>query len=160
MIAPGFGDSSWGMTYSTNESQIVYSGVKSISANFQNFGGIQIYSSDAFQSIRNYTSLVFYVNGGTQGGQTLYVGLSSSPGVNPLPLSGYLTETNGLLPNVWTKIAVPISDFKISDNATVFSILFQDGLGNSVAQPICYLDQISLIGKRLVMHNKRYIPFR
>jgi hypothetical protein len=128
-----FQDWSWGNHSFANTSP-VHSGTDSISVTPNTWDGI-CFGSINFNATL-YTNLVFWVNGGTAGGQNLYVYLlygnsGRGPSVNLAPLT----------PGVWQQVVIPISSLGGASLTNVNHIIIQVNTGPTGT---FYLDDVQL----------------
>ena len=136
LLLNGFQDWSWG-THNLANASPVHSGSKSISASLATGDGISFYHSALNAS--NYTSLSFWANGGTSGGQRLDIyaeyGANSGPAVETAPLPA----------NTWTQIVVTLGAMGVATvtNLNRFDLqLTSDGTTGEF-----YLDDVQLTAK-------------
>jgi hypothetical protein len=84
-----------------------------------------------------YHSLVFWIHGGTTGGQTLGLGpirgSTWGPGSTTLPKP---------VANTWTKVQIPLSALGVEGSSNITGFYFQDWSGTS--EGTFYLDDIAL----------------
>jgi hypothetical protein len=120
----------------------VHSGSDSISVTItQAWQGIQLYHPD--QNSSAYSSISFWLDGGTTGGQKLQVyGLSDA--------SGTANSANGprfalppLPANGWQLFTVPLSSLGVADEPNFTGFVIQDSQGET--QAAFYVDDISLV---------------
>ena len=130
----------WATLNYTNTSP-VHSGSDSISVTISSaWAGIQLYHPD--QDSTPYTSLTFWLNGGTSGGQRLqmygllHIGTTNNYAVGHYSLS--------LLPaGTWQQFTVPLSALSVANQTNFTGFVIQDATGGT--QPTFYVDDISLV---------------
>ena len=136
LLLNGFADWSWGTRNFANTAP-VHSGSKSISASLAAWDAISFYHADLNAS--NYSSLRFWANGGTSGGQQLEV--YAEYGAN----SGPTVSIAALPANSWTQIVVTLSALGV---ATVTNLNKLDlMLTSSGTTGEFYLDDVQLGAK-------------
>ncbi|MEZ5427098.1 MAG: glycoside hydrolase family 44 protein [Pyrinomonadaceae bacterium] len=96
------------------------------------------YLHHASFSTSNYTAVSFWVNGGTVGGQLLQI--NATTGGNPLAA----VNLSPLAANSWQQVTVQLSALGLGAGAMMDGFWIQDRTGG--AQPVFYIDDISLIG--------------
>jgi hypothetical protein len=137
-LANGFQNWSWASVNLANTSP-VNSGSDSISvtagANYQ-----ALYLSHPPFNTSLYSSLDFWINGGSSGGQKLQVvGLSGlSNGVAQLSYSLGTLQTN-----VWQHFTIPLSSLGVANATNFTGIFIQSSIFSS--QPVFYVDDIQLL---------------
>jgi hypothetical protein len=141
----------WGWaTLNYTNTAPVHSGADSVAVTMTSaWQGMQVYHVDLDSS--PYTNLVFWLNGGTSGGQKLQVyGLLDTNGsVNFAPSQRYSLGTlaGG---NAWTQFTVPLSALGVASHANFTGFVIQDSIG--ATQATFYVDDISLAT------NTAYVP--
>ena len=136
LLLNGFQDWSWGTRNFANTSP-VHSGSESISASLSAWQAISFWHSDLNAS--NYSSLSFWANGGTNGGQRLEV--YAEYGTN----SGPAVQIAALPANTWTQIVVTLGALGV---ATVTNLnRFDLPLTSYGATGEFYLDDVQLGAK-------------
>ena len=84
-----------------------------------------------------YSSLSFWINGGSAGGQQLYLrGVASGNFQPPITLSPLSTDT-------WTQVTVPLSSLGVANRQDFEGIVFQDATFSPL--PVFFLDDIRLV---------------
>jgi aryl-phospho-beta-D-glucosidase BglC (GH1 family) len=130
--------SSWA-PHNADNTAVVHSGTAAISVDAGAYGGL-VLSYNSWEPVVDTSAdktLVFWINGGSVGGQNLGVSLIrgddwSSPGVSiPVPTA-----------NTWTKVEIPLSDLGVAGSANVTGIMFQNWTGADA--PTYYIDDIKL----------------
>jgi aryl-phospho-beta-D-glucosidase BglC (GH1 family) len=128
----GFGWYDWGWTsYNINDATEAHSAPTSISMTPGAYGGL-VLQTWAPVDTSNFHTLVFWVHGGTAGGQPIGVGVTwgSWPGVSvPTPQA-----------NTWQKVEIPLSSFGVEGVANLGGIYFQNWSGGD--SPKFYIDDI------------------
>jgi hypothetical protein len=128
-----FQDWSWG-THNFANTSTVHSGSDSISMTPNTWDGICFGSINFNMTL--YSNLVFWVHGGTTGGQNLYVYLlygtsGRGPSVNLAPLT----------PGIWQQIVIPISSLGGPSLTNVNHIIIQVNTGPTGT---FYIDDVQL----------------
>ena len=135
-LVNGFQNWSWA-TVNLQNSSPLHSGSYSISVT-DNGNSQALYLEHPDFNTSPYTSLSFWINGGSAGGQQLQVW-------------GYLDGTNqvayplgALQANTWQQITIPLSSLGVANKANFsgFNIQGNDG---GAAQPTFYVDDIQLV---------------
>lgn len=112
----------------------VRSGSKSISVSMDGYSGIYWHRS-SFDSTP-YTNLVFWIHGGTSGGQQLQVNaLTNGMARNTVVLDPPVA-------NAWQKRVIPLTALGVANISTLDGFWIQSRSANS--QPIFYLDDLAL----------------
>jgi hypothetical protein len=133
----------WGWaTLNYTSTSPVHSGSDSISITLSSaWAGIQIWHPD--QDSTPYSSISFWLNGGSSGGQRLQVyGLVDLGGTNNFATSPRY-QLAPLPANAWQQYTVPLSALDVANAANFTGFVIQDALGET--QPIFYADDISLL---------------
>ena len=131
-------DWSWDTNRNTANTSPVHSGSYSIAVTYTGgWGGLYLHTESALATT-DYTTLSFWLHGGTSGGQSVTVKLATtggafSDGVPIQPVQG-----------TWNQVNLPISGFT-SMGADISGLVWQESSGNA-SQPVFYLDDIRLIG--------------
>lgn len=132
-IANGWQNWSWA-TVNLANSQPLQAGTASISVNATAYQALYLHH-DAFDSSL-YGSLVFWIDGGSTGGQLLQVQAT---------LNG-TAQTVATLPalaaNSWQQVSIPLSSLGVQNKSNFDGFWIQDRSGT--AQPAFYVDSISL----------------
>ena len=131
-LGSGWDNWSWGGAVNTAATAPVHAGTHSVSVNITDAWGAFYLHADPSIELANYDSLVFWIHGGTTGGQQLQ-----------LKVNGDNTNTVAVTAtaNKWTKVIVHLSD--LGSPAGIADIFLEDAKGT--AQPIFYLDDISFV---------------
>jgi hypothetical protein len=138
-LNPGFKSYSWG-THSLKEEQTVRSAVYSMMLQPSSSSALYLYKERIIRT-SEYTTLEFWVNGGTAGGQQLDLILQSGgEPVLTLDLNQYV-RNGSIQPQQWEKITIPLSQLPIP-NAIFDGFLFK-GRGTQ-QQGRVYLDDMVL----------------
>lgn len=134
-LVSGFQDWGWAPRNYANPAP-VHSGNDSVSVTISSaWEGVQIVHA-AFDS-RPYSSVTFWINGGSGGQQLQVCGLAQ------IGSTQNVWQTCFLLPALqtnWQPVTIPLSTLGIADKANATGIAIQDRLG--AAQPTFYLDDI------------------
>lgn len=134
-LASGWENWSWGTSLNTAATSQVHAGTHALAATYTAaWGGVYL-ATHTPVTTGSYTSLQFWIHGGSQGGQRLRVLLTDAQ-QNFLP-SVNLTATNG-----WTLVSIPLT--QLGSPSQIGGLVWQDTLG--AAQPVFFLDDISLAG--------------
>jgi hypothetical protein len=120
----------------------VHSGNDSISVTINSdWGGIQLVHAD--QSSAPYSTISFWLNGGTNGGQQLQVyGLQDVGGTNNFA-NNLRFQLAPLPANTWEQYNVPLTALGVADVPNFTGFVIQDSQGKT--WPPFYLDDISLV---------------
>jgi len=134
-LKSGWYDWSWS-TQINFSSSTKYNGTYGIEAVYQTaWAGMDLHRNVAFNTT-GYNTLRFAVNGGSSGGQELYVGIANADNNVPLyiPLSEYV-EGGVLQPNTWYQVIIPLAylsaysiDMKgvVIQSATLATVYFDE----------------------------------
>ncbi|MCX6927328.1 MAG: hypothetical protein NT154_29605 [Verrucomicrobia bacterium] len=140
-LVNGFQDWGWAPHDYAN-ALAVHSGTKSVSVTMTSGNqGLQIYHADLNSSL--YSSIVLWLNGGTNGGQKFQVyGLLHVGTINNAGQGQYFSL--GTLPtNAWRQFIVPLSALGVANRTNFTGFVIQDRTGT--AQPTFYVDDIQLV---------------
>jgi hypothetical protein len=134
-LGSGWSNWSWNTTVSLNNPAPVYSGSASMSVTFDAaWAGLNLHIDDAVDTV-GYGGVRFYLHGGSTGNQQVmfctYDGNNHTSTTVPL----------SLLANTWNQVDVSVS--ALGNPAVISNLVWQDTSGH--AQPVFYLDQVSLI---------------
>jgi len=95
-----------------------------------------LYLENANIPAGNYTNLIFWINGGSAGGQLLQVqGVSAGNGQPPVNLAP-------LPKNAWTQVTISLESLGVADDPSFDGFWIQDRAGTT--QPPFYVDTIQL----------------
>jgi hypothetical protein len=134
-LTAGWSDASWNGTYNYSDTTQVYAGSFSIGAMIASgYGALSVQHSSGIPSV-SYTSVVFWIHGGSSGVRQLQVLVwanASPSGEPPFQIN--------VLPNQWTQVIVPLS--AIGNPPTITRISIQDTTNGS--QPTFYVDDLCL----------------
>jgi alpha-N-arabinofuranosidase len=83
-----------------------------------------------------YSTLTFWINGGSTGGQVLKLSALLSGAAQPG------TVLPPLAPNTWTKMSIPLADLGVAGHPDLTDIWFQEDAG--INQPTYYVDDVRL----------------
>jgi Glycoside hydrolase family 44 len=142
----GWQDWGWA-THSYTNTSPVHSGIYSCSVTISSgWQGLQLWHANINSSA--YTSISFWLNGGTSGGQHLQVyGLVNINGTNGFSLSQRYAlaapPANG-----WQQYSVSLSSFGVANITNFAGFVIQDSIGS--AEPIFYVDDISVVSTGVV----------
>lgn len=123
---------SWDSTINLASSLQVHGGSKAISVNLTAAWGGLYLRNDAGMNLYGYDQLRFWLHGGTSGGQQLDLKANSG--------DAYRITAQA---NTWTLFNVPLST--LGSPSVLSDLYWQDATGG--AQPVFYLDDISLIAR-------------
>ena len=129
----GWQNWSWA-TVNLSNSRPVYAGSASISVTAGPYQALYLHQT-AFDSSL-YSALVFWINGGSSGGQLLQVQAT---------LNGTAQTAVALAPlavNTWQQISIPLASLGVQDQPNLDGFWIQDRSGTT--QPTFYVDSISL----------------
>lgn len=136
----GFQDWGWAPRSYTNTTP-VHSGSNSIAVTISAaYDGLQIWHSDLNSGL--FSSLSFWLNGGTNGGQKLQIYGLLHLGSNNNAGSGRSYSLGTLQTNVWQQFTVPLAAMGVANTNNFTGFVIQDRLG--VPQPIFFVDDIQL----------------
>jgi endoglucanase len=128
----GYGWYDWGWTsYNINDATVAHSEPTSISMTPGAYGGL-VLQTWAGMDTSNFHTLVFWIHGGSAGGQSVGVGVTwgSWPGVSvPTPKA-----------NTWQKVEIPLSSLGVDGVSNLGGIYFQNWSGGNA--PTFYIDDI------------------
>jgi hypothetical protein len=114
----------------------VHGGSYSISVAMTGWQGIQLYHPNMDST--PYSSIRFWLNGGSSGGQQLQVyGLLNGAGQSARYALGSVAA------NTWQQFTVPLSAIGVANQSTFSGFVIQDSAGTG--QPTFYLDDIALV---------------
>lgn len=127
----------WGWaTLNYSNTSPVHSGSYSISVTMGGWAGIQLYHPNMDST--PYSSISFWLNGGTSGGQHLQVyGLLNGGGQSAHYALGTVAT------NTWQQFTVPLSALGVANQTNFSGFVIQDSTG--AGEPTFYLDDISLV---------------
>ena len=135
-LASGWADWSWDTTVSFANSAPLHGGTNSLAVRFNAaWAGLYLHT-DAAVATGEGSQLHFWINGGNAGNQQLQVVINGN-GNASFPVTAPA--------NSWQEILVPLS--AVGSPASVSDIYWQESTGS--AQPLFYLDDISLISTSL-----------
>ena len=137
----GFQDWGWAPHTYTNASP-VHSGTNSIAVTISSSGyqGLQIYHSDLNSGL--YSSISFWLNGGTNGGQKLQVYGLLHIGSSQNTAAATRYQLSLLPTNSWQQFTIPLSALGVANTNNFTGFAIQDRINAS--QPTFYLDDILL----------------
>lgn len=132
-LSTGWEDWSWQTTTNPGNDAPVHNGATSYAVRYTAaWAGFYLHAAPAVTTA-GYTHLRFWLHGGAAGGQQIKLILNGSD-VETLVVTAQA--------NTWTQINTPLAD--LGNPATISDIYWQDATG--AAQPVYYLDDISLVG--------------
>lgn len=131
----GWSNYSWASVNFSSPSP-VHGGADSVSVDAGAYQALYLHHG-AFDDTA-YTNLVFWINGGAAGGQTLQVAATlsgTSQTAYPLP---------ALTANTWTQVVIPLSALGVAGKTTLDGFWIQSTSGSTL--PTFYVDDIALAG--------------
>ena len=131
----GWQNWSWDTTVNFGNTNPVYSGSSSAAVTISAAWGALYLNHAAFNS-GTYSNLVFWINGGTNGGQQLLVA-GHAGGAQQLSMN-----LPALTANAWLKFSIPLSTLGIANRSDVDGLWIADRVGS--AQPTFYVDEMVL----------------
>lgn len=137
-LQSGFTDQSWG-TRNLGATSPVHTGSKAISFEPDSWNGLQLQAATAFRAT-DYSSLVFWVHGGSTGGQRVRVILRQNSNTDRRLLLNSFLSGGRLAANQWTRVTIPTSSFGATD--LIKSVIIQDDTGGN--QSAIYIDDMML----------------
>ncbi|MDR3577630.1 MAG: glycoside hydrolase family 44 protein [Anaerolineaceae bacterium] len=137
-LASDWQDWSWSATIKFSNTNPVHTGSDSLAVTYTGiWGGLYLHTASPLVTA-DYTTLSFWVHGGTSGGQSVSVKLA---GVNGVFSDGIAIQP---VKGVWSQVNLPISSFT-NTGSEITGLVWQDSSGNT-SQPIYYLDDVVLTG--------------
>lgn len=132
VLKTGWADHSWGTARNIADNTPVQSGAKSISVRYTDaYGGLYLNQSSP-QSLAGFSHLKFWVNGGSTGGQKIFIKMNGNE-------TNFYTLT--IPAKNWTLITIPLATF--ANPTSLTKLYFQEALGTT-KQPEFNIDQIYL----------------
>lgn len=131
----GWSNWSWSTTVNFTAPSPVYTGSAATSVTISGAWAALYLHSGTLIPISSYSTLRFWIHGGSQGGQVLQVKLADANG--NFSAGATVTPAAG----AWTLVSLPL--ITLGNVQQISGIAWQDWQG--AAQPTFYLDQISLI---------------
>ena len=132
-LVNGWQNWSWA-TVNLSNSQPVQSGTASISVSAGPYQALYLHH-DAFDSSL-YSSLVFWIDGGSSGGQLLQVQAELSGNAQTV------VTLPALAANSWQQVTIPLASLGVADKSDLDGFWIQDRSG--VTHPAFYVDSVSL----------------
>jgi aryl-phospho-beta-D-glucosidase BglC (GH1 family) len=136
-LASGWNDwTSW-TAHDLADTTQVHSGSSSFSMTPGAYGGVALQNGGPAMDTSVYHTLVFWINGGTTGGQTI--------GIEPIRGSTWGPASMALptpVANTWQKVEISLSSLGIDGSPDITGFLFQNWTGGDA--PTFYIDDISL----------------
>ena len=140
-LAAGWQNWSYTSTQNFTNTSPVHSGSDSISVTITNaYGGLQLYHPDMTNSA--YSSIVFWLNGGTNGGQQLQMYGNLDVG-GTFTTQGARYSLNTPPSNTWQQYTVPLAAIGVANATNFVGFAIQDDVGSPEAT--FYLDDIQLV---------------
>jgi hypothetical protein len=135
----------WGWaTADFNNTAPTHSGHDSISVTAGAYSALYLHNGNAGQwNPTVFNTLVFWMHGGTAGGQQLsLVGLKQNPTNSAVDVTALSVSLPRLLANTWTEIQTPLASLGVANDRafSAFQIFNNTGSG----QPLFYVDDIYL----------------
>jgi hypothetical protein len=139
----GWQNWSWATVDLSNTSP-THSGNDSISVSAGAYSALYLHNGNAGQwNPAVFNTLVFWINGGTAGGQQLsLVGLTQSPTNSAADVAALTVNLPPLEANTWTEIQTPLASLGVADNPAFSALWIYNNTGS--AQPVFYVDDIEL----------------
>lgn len=140
-LAPGWSDWSWSTQINWEDTSNPQSGTDDIAFTFDNpWDGLSVHSNVPVNTTP-YDQLQFWINGGTSGGQQLWVFLEDNNNElsTPVDISPYVQDGN-IASNAWSQVDIPLSVLGASGTAVDRLNFFNN---TDSTQPTMYLDNIS-----------------
>lgn len=129
---------SWNTEINLKNQSQKFRGINSISIKYQNaYAGFVLFLANLNTS--GYDSLLFWINGGTSGGQSFWIKVSTD-GKN-FSDGKSSTDYVQVEANKWKQVKIPLTDI-LDGNSYIVSILFQENKGQP--QPEFFIDEIYL----------------
>ncbi len=136
-LSPGWQDWSWAGT-DLQATEYVHSGSYSIAVNANAWGGMQLHYP-GFPT-NGFTSLHFFINGGSAGAQHLNLYATYSAGGDDQQST--VISLPPLIANTWSEISISFTDLGIAD-VYITELVWQNATANTL--PTYYLDDIALV---------------
>ncbi len=133
-LTRGWIDYSWGTDRNFDNTEPVHSGSASIAVTYTESYGSLILHRDTAISTSDYDAVLFWVHGGSTGGQSVNFHVNEA--------TEYYSFT--VQANTWLQVTVPLA--VLGNPASLSDLLWQDGSNGS--QPIYYIDDISRVKTR------------
>jgi len=133
-LTPGWSDWSYRAAQNLNNTSPVHGGTKSISVTGTNYGALYLHTPTQDSSL--FTNLTFWINGGTTGGQSVYVQATlggSQPGVVLAPLPT----------NSWRQITLSLLELHVTNAPNFDGFWIQ--VQTAGVMPTFYVDDIKLV---------------
>ena len=130
-LSRGWMDYTWGTDRNFDNTEPVHSGSASIAVTYTEPYGSLILHRDTAISTSDYDAVLFWVHGGSTGGQSVNFHVNDG--------TEYYSFT--VQANTWLPITVPLAE--LGNPVSLSDLLWQDGSNGS--QPIYYIDDISLV---------------
>lgn len=142
-LVNGWQNWSWDAAIDFASTDYVHTGSSSIKVGYVTaWAGFRL-NNNPFCSTA-YTSLSFWVNGGTQNGRNIRVqGLINNAQQQIVSLDNYI-EGGSVAAGAWRKVIIPLADLGVANNCSMTGFWLQEGGGG--AQTPFYVDDISLLG--------------
>jgi alpha-L-arabinofuranosidase len=132
----GWSDGSYGVTHSLANTSPVHSGTRSISVTITNAWG-SLALNHSSMTTTGFTSISFWLNGGTIGGQQLQMyGILGGVTQGPRPV---LTSPPA---GAWQQYTIPLSALGVANTNNFSGFAIQDHVGST--EPTFYVDDIQL----------------
>ena len=142
-LVNGWQNWSWDAAIDFASTDYVHAGSSSIKVGYVSaWAGFRL-NNNPFCSTA-YTSLSFWVNGGTQDGRNIRVqGHINNAQQQIVSLDNYI-EGGSVAAGAWRKAIIPLADLGVANNCRMTGFWLQEGSGG--AQTPFYVDDISLLG--------------
>jgi len=141
-LASGWQDYSWAVGKSLSDTTYVQSGSASIKFPIASYGGIYFHSTSTYQ-IGQYSTIQFYVNGGTSAvsAGSLSVELYGT-GASPAVI-GKIVFPASVPASQWALISVPLASYGLSADTQFTGIAFASSVSSSTAT--IWIDNVALV---------------
>jgi len=136
----GFVDWSWANNYNIKSTSVVHSGTAAISWTPQRWDAIYLnYPDDPNADIKDYQKIMFWIHGGTTGGQAISFSAVTYGASTSTPLFTYRVPATSIKANTWTQVSLTFADLgKMSGK---FDGIWFQAAGDGV-QGQLYIDDI------------------
>ena len=133
----------WATTDLTNTAP-THSGHDSISVTAGAYSALYLHNGNAGQwDPTVFSTLVFWIHGGTAGGQQLsLVGLKQNPTNTSADVTALTVNLPALLANTWTEVQMPLASLGVAKDRAFSAFQIFNNTGSD--QPVFYVDDIHL----------------
>lgn len=136
-LASGWENWSWGGTLNFASTATAVSAPNAISVDAGGWAAVFLAYNGPDVDTSADRTLVFWANGGAEGGQSLSVGARVNKQV-----AGTGVLTAPLTANTWTKIEIPLSSLGVEGQSDIDAFTFQNASGTAV--PTFHLDDVAM----------------